>query len=227
MNLILEGIVLGLTLMILLGPIFVALTQAAIQGGTRAGIAVASGVWISDFSIIFIGYFFVQKLKILVEDQSFTYWMGLAGGVVLIGFGIGTYLSKNNFDADNSHEKLTKKNYLGYVTKGFLVNTINPFTFVFWISVISTYVIGRKISNQEAILFFGTIILIIIITDTLKVLGAKFLRQKLMPPEEDSDQLLDTKSQKDKPDYINIFSKVAGVVLVIFGLVLLIRAGVV
>ena len=50
--LIWEGILYGLTLTILLGPIFVALTQTGIEKGITAGILVGSGIWISDIVII-------------------------------------------------------------------------------------------------------------------------------------------------------------------------------
>lgn len=208
MNLILEGLLLGLTLMILLGPIFVALTQSAIEGGARAGIAVASGVWVSDFLIIMLCYFFVQRIGSLVEDNSFTYWMGLLGGFVLITFGIGTFLMKSSYDPAAPRQRLSTGSVLRLWTKGFLVNTVNPFTFVFWIGVTSNYVLVKKISDQEALLFFGTIMAVIMITDTAKVFGAKVLRNQL------------------QRHHIDRFSKVAGVALFMFGIVLLWRVGV-
>ncbi len=209
MQLILEGIVLGLTLTILLGPIFIALTQSSLEGGSEAGLTVGLGVWVSDILIISVCYLFVHRLSLLVEDHSFTYWLGLLGGFVLITFGIGTFLKKSVFEADQTLPRLTTKNYLSYFMKGFLVNTVNPFTFAFWISVISTYVIGRNISHNDAMLFFGTIMVVIIITDVLKVVLAKIIRNKL------------------NSEHIDMFSKVAGVVLLIFGVVLLVRVGVV
>lgn len=207
MSLILEGLGLGLALTLLLGPIFIALTQSAIEGGARAGFSVGFGVWASDFLIITLCYLFVQKISFIVEDHSFIYWMGLLGGFVLITFGIGTFLSKSNFDSTIPKTKISKRGYFGYFSKGFLVNTINPFTFGFWISVISPYVLSRGITNDDAILLFGSIMFVIITTDIAKVLLAKLIRNQL------------------KARHIDIFSKVAGAVLFIFGIVLLIRVG--
>lgn len=209
MQLILEGLVLGLTLTILLGPIFVALTQASLEGGARAGVTVGIGVWVSDIAIIFSCYLFIQRLSSIVEDSAFVYWMGLLGGFVLMAVGIGTFLKKSTFDQELPREKLSTKNYLGYFSRGFLVNTINPFTFAFWISVSSTYVIGRGINSQEATLFFGSIMVVIIFSDILKVVLSKLIRTQL------------------KARHIDIFSMIAGVVLMIFGLVLLWKVGVV
>ena len=57
MQYVFEGILLGLTLTILLGPIFVALTQTGIKHGIRAGISVGTGIWTSDLLVIFTAWF--------------------------------------------------------------------------------------------------------------------------------------------------------------------------
>ncbi len=201
MNYLIEGILFGLTLTILLGPIFVALTQTGIEKGTKAGITVGSGVWTSDVLIMAGAYFFVSKINSLLADKVFTYWMGLIGGFILITFGIAIFLSK--VKEFNKNASFTAKNYFGFWLKGFLVNTVNPFTFIFWIGVITTYVIGRKISNIEAFIFLGSIIFTIIVTDIAKVLLAKVIRNKLTPR------------------HLLLINRVAGVALAIFGVVLL------
>lgn len=206
MSLVIQGIFLGLTLAILLGPIFITLTQIAIEKGARAGITASTGVWISDVIIITLCYLFVQKINVLVQDSTFTYWMGLLGGFILIVFGVGALFKK--VTVDFSEQKHTANDYIGFWTKGFLINTVNPFTFVFWIGVISTYVIGKKITNSEAIIFLSSIMAVIIITDSAKVILAKMIRKKL------------------KPNHFSLFSKIAGVGLVVFGITLLVRSSV-
>ena len=131
--------------------------------------------------------------------------MGLFGGFILIAFGFGTMLSKSKPNIDSSAH--SANDYLSYWTKGFLVNTVNPFTFIFWIGVISNQVIGKNISLNEGLIFFGIIILIIMMSDTLKVFAAKLLRKKL------------------NAENFGMISKIAGVCLIIFGLVMLFRTG--
>lgn len=200
---ILEGLTLGLGLAVLLGPIFVALTQTSIEHGGRAGMTVGLGIWISDFIIILGTYVFVNKISNVIQDGTFQYWMGLMGGFILIVFGISAMLKK--VDLNYEKKEFSARNYAGFWLKGFLVNTVNPFTFVFWIGVISTYVIGKRVNNTEAAFFLGTIMLTIMITDTLKVVMAKVLKQKL------------------KDDLIQWVIRGAGLVLLIFGLVLIYR----
>ncbi len=206
MSLILDGLLLGLTLSFLLGPIFVALTQTGIQRGVRAGISVGTGIWISDVLVIITAYFFIKEIDIITQNKSFHHWMGMIGGLTLIMFGLLSFIKKPKID--DQTPAFNAKSYLGYWTKGFMVNFFNPFTIVFWIGVMTTYVIGKKINGWETTLLFGSIMITIMITDSLKVVLAKLIRTKLTPK------------------HIAIFGKVAGAMLLTFGLVLIWRTNV-
>jgi len=204
MQFIIEGLLFGLFLSVSLGPIFIALTQTAIEKGGRAGMTVGLGVWISDFLIVFLTFLFIKKLSTTIESDSFQFWMGMAGGIVMIFFGLGSILKK--VELNLNERKHEYKDYLGFWLKGFLVNTINPFTFLFWLSTISTYIIGRKINNTEATIFLSSILFMIIASDALKVILAKSIRTKL------------------KAIHIQRFSQFAGVGLLCFGIYLIYQA---
>ena len=204
LSLISQGLLLGVTLAILLGPIFVTLTQIALEKGARAGIVASTGVWISDIIIITLCYIFIQRINYLVEDAMFTYWMGLLGGFILMAFGAGALFKK--VDIVFSTSTHSANDYLSFWTKGFLVNTVNPFTFIFWIGVISTYVIKAKISGLKSFVFFSSIMFVIIVSDTVKVFLAKAIRSKW------------------RQRHFTIFSRIAGVGLIIFGIALLLRS---
>lgn len=200
---VLQGLTLGLGLAILLGPIFVALTQTSIENGGRAGLSVGLGIWVSDIIIVVLAYLFIHRLSHVVQDGNFTYWMGSLGGFILIVFGFSAMVKTVELNYDR--QSFSAKNYFGFILKGFIVNTVNPFTFIFWIGVISTYVIGKRINGLEASVFLSTIIITIIITDTMKVLLAKYLKQKL------------------NQNLIQWVIRGAGVVLLVFGLLLIYR----
>ncbi|MBC7884672.1 MAG: LysE family transporter [Saprospiraceae bacterium] len=206
MKLIPEGILLGLTLTILLGPIFVALTQTGIQRGIRAGISVGTGIWTSDLLVITVSYFFIQKIDFLIRNNQFHFWMGLTGGIILIIFGLISLLKKTTVEVEIP--AFNAKSYVGYWTKGFIVNFFNPFTFVFWVGVMTTYVIGKGIDGRDTIILFGSIMITIMTTDSLKVILAKLIRSKL------------------KPNHILLFGRIAGILLMIFGIVILVRSNV-
>ena len=198
-----EGVMLGLTLSILLGPIFVALTQTGIKHGIRAGLSVGTGIWVSDILVISVGWFFIKQLDSMTKHPSFQLWMGMVGGIILITFGILSILNKHK--KDDQTKAFSARTYFGYFTKGFAVNFINPFTFVFWLGVMSTYVLGKGINGMETILLFGGIMATIVLTDSLKVILAKLIRSRM------------------KHHHIILFSRIAGVMLIIFGITLFVR----
>jgi len=202
-QLVYEGILLGLTLAIMLGPIFVATTQTSIEKGYIPGLTVGLGIWTSDFLFISSSLVFIKYLKALTESTSFVFWVGLLGGLVLLVFGISMLLKKHVTIGDQPSYKA--KNYLGFWAKGFLVNTLNPFTFIFWFGIASSYVIGRNMGFRDTLIFMGSIYGTVMFTDWLKIYLAKWLRNHLTPI------------------HLARITKISGAALFIFGIVLLVR----
>jgi len=203
MSYIIEGLILGLGLAISLGPIFITLTQASIDRGIKAGLTVGAGIWISD--IIFISFFynFINKLSETIESPSFIFWMGISGAIVLFLFGLYMIISKPSLNYND--EKLTAKNYIGFFLTGFTVNSVNPFTFVYWMGVISTYKIGQQIPNNSLMLILLTILIVIILSDAAKVFLAHKLKSAMTP------------------QVINRVFNFSGVMLISFGVYMLFR----
>jgi len=48
MQYVLEGLLLGLSLSFLLGPIFIVLVQSSLEQGSKAGFLAAAGIWFSE-----------------------------------------------------------------------------------------------------------------------------------------------------------------------------------
>ena len=204
MQYIVEGILFGLTLTILLGPIFIVLIQSSLENGSKAGLIAASGIWFSDIVIVVLSLKFVQNISPYVQSKGFVLWVGLIGGVVLIGVGIATLFKKAviNF----KKESMGKSGIFSYWIKGFMVNTVNPFTFIFWLSTITTFVAKRQLNNVESWLFVGSIILTIIVTDSIKVFLAKVIRKRITT------------------EKLTLINKIAGSALILFGFILLLRS---
>ncbi len=205
MQIILSGIQVGLLLAILLGPIFFALIQTGVERGLRAGTMVGLGIWISDILFIAVTYAGLNYITPLKESEDFIFYVGLVGGLVLIVVGVATLLTKPpGWEAGSIIS--SKASYFSLWLKGFLVNTVNPFTFVFWITMMSTSVGDQGYNKQEAFLFFGAILSTIIITDFSKVALAKYIRKWLTGK------------------HILWIRRVSGGALVAFGVVLMIRS---
>ena len=183
MDFIFDGIKLGLILAILIGPIFFALIQAGVEQGIRAGAMVGMGIWVSDLLFILGAYFGVSYITRLVEGPEFALYLGIVGSVTLTAFGLGALVTAPKVGANPQWAKTTfrSSSYFSLSTKGFLINTLNPFTFFFWIGVTTTTVTDGGLDSREAILFFGSIFTTIVITDFSKVILAKRIRRVLQP----------------------------------------------
>jgi threonine/homoserine/homoserine lactone efflux protein len=200
MSFFIEGLLSGLLLAVSLGPIFIALTQTSLEKGVYPGLTVGAGIWFSDILIVYLLYRFIHNIKSTIESPAFMFWMGLSGGIVLIVFGIALLFKKPKLNYEKIRNK--KSDFLGFWMKGFIVNTANPFTFVFWIGIISTYMIGRNTESTHLFILLGTILAVIILSDAAKVYLANFLRKWLTH------------------DHINTVTNISGIILILFGLFL-------
>lgn len=204
MSVVFSGILIGLGLSILIGPLIVLLTQTGLQYGIRAGITAGAGIWISDILLIVLSWYFIQLLNDIVLTPSFRLTVGVAGGVILIGFGLYNFLSKPVIYTEFT--KLSSKNYLQFFVKGFTINFVNPFTLVFWVTLMTSYVSSNSFDGRKIFILFASIMIVIMTTDTLKVVLAKSVRNFL------------------KQKHIQNFNKISGIIFMAFGLILMIRS---
>ena len=205
MEFLLNGIKFGLVLCILLGPIFFALIQAGVEEGIRAGTMVGLGIWISDLIFIFGVYLGLSYVRQIVELDNFTLYLGVGGSITLLFFGIGALVSKPPSFESALSGPIRSSSYFSLWLKGFLINTINPFTVFFWMGLMSTLIIEGDLNHTQATLFFTGILGTIIATDFAKVLLAKKIRKRL------------------KPVHVLWLRRISGAALIAFGIALLVR----
>jgi threonine/homoserine/homoserine lactone efflux protein len=197
-----EGILLGLTLAVILGPAFFTLLQTSIYRGVKAGMLIASGIVLSDLAIVMLSYFGVTQLLMNQRNHLF---LGLASGIILIAFGLVTY-KRRACDFGNSNGNQEKPPSLAtYLLKGFFLNFANPFIWVFWISLMVGISANYDQSKPMILTFFAGALLAIYGTDLAKVMIAnrikRFLTEGLMA-------------------WVN---RIVGVVLCSFGTILILR----
>jgi threonine/homoserine/homoserine lactone efflux protein len=203
MQIVLEGIGIGLALAMLIGPILVALTQTGIQYGFRAGLVVGAGIWVSDILVITSCWSFLHSFKILTQNRDFQLILGIAGSLILFLSGLYTFFSHKKKEISNLTFQSASLSAL--FVKGFAVNTINPFTFIFWLGIMTSYLQTKGVTDTRISILLASIMGPIIVTDSLKVILAKSVRN-----------LLDAHYQR-------LFIRISGLGLMMFGLVLLVR----
>jgi len=202
-DLLLQGITLGLGLSILVGPILITILQSSLEYGKWAGFAVGAGIWMSDLVYIALTYFGLSQVRQFTNWSNFELFTGVIGGLILIGFGCGIFFVKVNDPQLRATQTGLPYSPIKQFFKGFAINTFNPFTIFFWIGLSSTVVIEASYSIKEAFFFYGGILGALVATDTLKIIASDWLRQYLSVKR------------------IVLFRRIAGSVLILFGIVLI------
>ena len=206
MELFIQGIIWGLGLAILVGPLLFALIQESIERGWVAGLMVGLGIWVSDALFIAAVYFGMNSILEITNWSGFELTLGIAGCIILLVVGFGTIFGKPpEFNMEEKNKGQQAKSYGALWLKGFLINTINPFTFVFWFTVTPTVILKAEADEFGMISFYAGILGTILFTDSLKIFLAKLIRKKL------------------QPKHILKMRKISGSALVIFGIILLVR----
>jgi threonine/homoserine/homoserine lactone efflux protein len=196
---LLKGLALGLLLSISVGPVIFSIIKQSLNSGHRGGVAFILGVSASDVALVLVSNVFTEIFGYMTKHKSF---IGIAGSIFLISMGI-FFLFFKKIKVDDSGVQvlqLSKKDYVKTFLSGFFMNMLNPAVFIFWLTT-STTLITLTIENR--IIAFVACLAFVLATDFLKVMMAQKIRKKLTPHN------------------IQILSRINGLVLVVFGMVLL------
>ena len=159
---VLSGIVFGFVLAIMLGPVFFTLLQTSIHEGFKAGIHLALGVLLSDATCIVVAYLFASQMDLTHKYKTPVGWIG---GLVLIGFGVVNFFRKvKPKEVDDDRKTVHAK----FILKGFVMNTLNPVVWLFWIGVISLVKLKEDYSTFHEATFFSSVLGTVFCLDLLK-----------------------------------------------------------
>ena len=190
----------------MIGPVFFMLIQTSILKGARAAIAFDLGVLFGDLTFILMAYYGSRSLLEKIKDDPRLFFLG---GLVLIIYGLITYLEKENkkeaLASANIVDVPIQNNYLKFFIKGFFLNFINVGVLAFWLGIV--LVVGPTLKmNQTAIFwYFGTILIGYFITDLGKIFLAKQLKNKMTGP------------------VILRVKKIMGIILIVCGVLLMLK----
>ncbi len=207
---VIDALILGLSLATIfgMGPAFFTLVQTSINKGFKSALFFALGVATNDILMILLCI--MTSVKVVIEGNEL--FFGLAAGVILILFGHFTYRRKakpndmEKSETDNVPATTKKTNGLTYFMKGFALNILNPFVWIFWIGSVAL-ISGQMEGNRLAVgIFFAITIGVCITCDALKAYGASALKRFF------------------NPRRITIMNKITGIILIVFGVVFIIRS---
>ena len=197
---ILKGLAMGLLLVISVGPVVFTIIKQSINNGHSGGYSFVIGVWISDFLLVTLSNLFSELVTMLLD---FKMQIGIVGSAFLMGMGIFYIFFKkvNIHPEDISLPPLKSSDHAKIALQGFLLNTLNPAVIAFWLTTATAIAVSHTI--RDRIIIFTTALLLNMSADVIKVTLAGRLRKKLTIKN------------------IRLINKISGLILVIFGTVLL------
>lgn len=211
---IFHGIILGLMIAISIGPAFLAILQTGMSRGFKSSFFMALGISASDITLIAICYIGASTF---FDDLSNKLFIGIIGGIILIGYGIYSFFKKPDeliptpppTEKKSFLQKITSRDagIATYIVKGYFMNLLNPFLLVFWLTAmgwVSANAPEGKLLNYSIAFFSGTICTVFA-TDIIK-------------------SLIGTKISKYlNPRNIHWMNRIVGIALSVFGIILIFK----
>jgi threonine/homoserine/homoserine lactone efflux protein len=196
---LLKGLTLGLLLSISVGPVLFSILKQSLNSGHRGGISFVLGVSASDITLVLVSNVFTSLFEYIVEHKKF---IGIAGSLFLVSLGV-YFIFFKKIKVDDSGVlvlQLRKRDYIRTFLSGFFMNLLNPAVFIFWLTTSTTLI---TLSIEYRIIAFATCLAFVLAADLLKVFMAQKIRRKLTPHN------------------IQILSRINGLILLGFGLILI------
>lgn len=147
-----KGLLTGLTLTVMLGPVTMIIIKYGIQVSRGAGVWAAAGTWISDFFFIGATFWLTASLTEWSERPSVRFWMYVLSGIGLMVMGLLMLRIKGEKIMTGNEPKQT--GYTRAFIGGFVVNTLSPVTLFFWLGV-AIFLHGEK---SPAVYYTGVMI---------------------------------------------------------------------
>jgi len=197
---LLKGITLGLLLSISVGPVMFSIIKQSLNNGHKGGMAFIIGVSASDITMVLVSNVFTQLFSTLSSHRK---EIGIAGSIFLISIGVFFLFFKKivvNEEGQQVVIKFRKRDYLRIALSGYVMNTLNPAVFLFWLTASTTFI---NHTIQEKLVLFLVCLSIVLSTDIAKVMLAGKIRKKLTPHN------------------IHIVNRVNGLILIGFGIALI------
>lgn len=194
-----DGIRLGLLLSVLVGPVFFALIHSSIEKGFKAGLFFALGILLSDCLYITGANLGIHGILV---NEKFKFWVGITGAIVLVIFGITTFLKKPKAPHLAHLKKFSAKKT---IMKAFILNSMNPFVFIFWLGVVGVVSMKENYNESHIWSFFGATVATAFSIDLLKAFFAHRIKYFLTH------------------NHLIWLNRISGIAMVSFGIRLLVK----
>jgi threonine/homoserine/homoserine lactone efflux protein len=198
---LLSGLTLGFILALSVGPVIFTIVKQSINNGHAGGFSFVAGVWLSDIVLVVVCNAFSALVTDLLEYKSLIAYIGSS---FLVAMGVYYLFFKKitiRTDAEGKSLRFSRMDVAKQISSGFLLNTLNPSVFIFWLTTATTFAV--KYSFRQRIIIFSVCLAFNVVADVLKVIMAGKLRSRLTIHN------------------ISLINKISGTILIGFGLALL------
>jgi threonine/homoserine/homoserine lactone efflux protein len=197
------GTFVGLFLALLTGPVFFKLVQTSMNHGFRNGIYFALGISFSDAIYALLAYL---GLASIIQSPEILFWLGKAGGSVLVLFGISSIVTalrgKNMIKEKRS--RFFKDNFF---LQGLTINFLSPAVIFYWMGIITVGKVRFEITENQLHLYLIGILVTILSFDFMKSYLADRLKSLLTAT------------------FVRNLNLLVGVILIFFGVTLFFQVG--
>lgn len=180
----LQGILLGLTFAVLLGPAFFALIQTSIHRGFNRGALLAIGIFLSDLFALVLCYF--GAAQILGEDPRENIYFSVIGGIIMVIFGTYTFTrigrtSTSGTEDENGLDIDKPSPFYVYIIKGFFLNALNPGMWFLWVTIVVSISANFGMNSRSIFSFLSGVLATIFVTDLLKCFISNQIKKMVTP----------------------------------------------
>lgn len=204
-----------LSLIVNMGPAFITLVQTSLHRGFKSAAWFISGVILNDAMIISL--YILTSVQVVMRSQLEVTLFSIGAGIILVLFGVFTFRrkveEKESLIEKRTNEILEKKedkpSWLLMLGKGFVINLLNPFVWIFWFSAVAVVAGSMGGNKVSTIVFFAIILGTTLTLEFLKAWGAAKLKVFF------------------NPKRTTIMNRVAGILLVVCGIYFIVMRGIV
>lgn len=170
---IISGLLLGGVLAFMVGPVFFLIINTSVKKGFLPAAMLAVGVLISDAMFVTLTWY---GSSLIFYMKAYDRAIGFTGGLLILAFGIFTYLKQPRVHADALEIPDDSKTRIIDIIKGYTMNTLNPSVLLFWIGVAGMITVNEHLSGRYSWLFYCCTLGMVFSTDLLKAWAASRLK---------------------------------------------------
>lgn len=206
-EIIAAGIILGITLSFMVGPVFFLLIETSLNKGTRKAIVFDFGVLAADMVFIVLIAYGSKQLNIF--DHAILIYT--IGGFLIISYGLYNLFNarkrKRHLETENELPNNTASDFV-YIVKGFFLNFLNVGVFAYWLTTTVTLrasLEGNPDEERLILTYFIATVAAYFLTDLIKIFTAQRIKKVLTQ------------------EFLVRLEKIVGIVLIVFGAILIVR----